>query len=332
MTIGTRLFGLGAMFAGIVAAQNPPQPSQLTEWAGLVERAGNLGEGGHYVEALALLRQAASLADPWGSGDVHAWVSYNLLGSAYQQAGFPAESIQCYRHEIAMIKGAVGTQNGSYVAALTNLGTAYSSGGDLASGEGILRSALQIQMTLADANPLQTATIQTRLAQALLNHGHFEEAERLIDASLPVLKTQGDPLDVAISINNLGLVRQWQHRYGEALDLVSSSISMVEQKYGPEHPLLLRPLMNLGVLYARAGRNDEAEAAFARAKSLCEKTLSPTHPSYVMLLANYAEFLKRAGEKSRAKAMEQQAHSLARDNGRRNGLGLTVDASAFTSH
>lgn len=332
MTIGARLFGLGAMFAGIVAAQNPPQPSQVTEWTALVERAANLGEGGHYMEALALLKQAAAMADPWGAGEVHTWVSYNLLGSAYQQAGFPAEGIQCYRHEIAMIKGVVGTQNGSYVAALTNLGTAYSSGGDLASGEGMLRNALQIQMSLSDANPLQTATIQTRLGQALLNHGHFDEAGRLIEAALPVLKARGDPLDIAISINNLGLVRQSQHHYGEALELVSSSISMVEQKYGPEHPLLLRPLTNLAVLYARAGRNGEAEAAFARAKNLCEKTLSTTHPSYAMLLANYAEFLKRTGEKSRAKAMEQQAHSLARDNGRRNGLGLTVDASAFTSH
>jgi Tfp pilus assembly protein PilF len=103
----------------------------------------------------------------------------------------------------------------------------------------------------------------------------------------------------------------------------------VEQHEGPDHPLLLRPLNNMAVLYDQAGQREEAEATFKRARSICEKYLSPDHPSYAAVLTNYAAFLRHAGEKSRAKDIEEQARALTRQNASRQGLGLTVDVSSF---
>jgi len=324
MRTAGRVLWLAIFFTAMAGAQ-------VGEWANIVERGRQLSDSGRYLEGLALFRQAASLADSFGPRDTRRWVTYDFLGVASEEAGFPAEAIRCFRHTMEMIKNAVGTGNASYAAALTNLGTVYASSGDPASGENMLRKALHIETSLADCDPFEVATIKTRLSEALLNRGHYEEAGRLLESAVPVVKAKGEPIDTAIALNNLGIVRQRQHRYDESVELLSASLAVVEQHFGPEHPVLLRPLANLAVLYGETGRVAEAGPLFRRAQAICDKSMPPNHPSHANLLASYAAFLRRTGDKSRAKAMEEQARWLARENNRRNGLGLTVDSAAFAN-
>jgi tetratricopeptide (TPR) repeat protein len=184
-------------------------------------------------------------------------------------------------------------------------------------------------MQCADALPLRTAEIQSRLGEALLMMGRREEAERTIDLALPVLTANGDSVERAVALNNLGLIRRWQRRYSEAIEYVAQSEAILEKMYFPDHPVILRPLNNLAVLYTWTGRNTEADAIFQRALDICRKKLPENHPSYVALLQNYAVFLRKTGEKSRAKTIEAKARSLVRENSRRDGLSLTVDVSSF---
>jgi tetratricopeptide (TPR) repeat protein len=324
MRTGPRVSWLAILFTAIACAQNG-------EWTNIVERAQRMSQSGRFLEALALFRQAAPLADSFGPRDTRSWVTYNFLGMAYQEGGLPAEAVRCFRHEMEMIKSTVGSGNASYVTAMTNLGTVYAASGEPASGENLLRKALHIETRLAAPDPLAVATIETRLSEALLNRGHYQEADRLLESAVPVVKASGEAVNTAIALNNLGVVRQRQHRYNEALELFSQALALLEQKYGPEHPVVLGPMSNIAVLYGETGRVAEGDALFRRAQAICERSMPPNHPSHANLLAGYAAFLRRAGDKSRAKAIEEQARSLARENNRRNGLGLTVDAAAFAN-
>jgi superfamily I DNA/RNA helicase len=80
-----------------------------------------------------------------------------------------------------------------------------------------------------------------------------------------------------------------------------------------------------------ARRREEADAAFRRTLALAERYLGTNHPTYGSVLNNYAEFLNMNGRKAEAKTLAAQAKDVLRDSARRNGLGMTVDASALRS-
>jgi tetratricopeptide (TPR) repeat protein len=315
-----------SVLAGILAAT---AVAQDTEWAGKLRRAGQAESGGHYLEAIVLLRQAAALADGFGPRDSRTWATYDSLAIVYENAGLTANSIRTYRHAIAMVKAAIGKQNEAYARLQANLGTVYLRYGDIVPAASMLREALQIETQLPDPDPIQVAAEQSRLAEALASRRRYEEAERMLELALPVLERAGQTSEVATTLNSLGMVRSCQRRYDESLELIGKAVATVEEKVGSEHPLLLRPLNNLALVYALAGRTEEAGATFRRALAICEKSLPPDHPSRAALLVNYARFLRGIGERTQAKAMEAEARSLARDNARRDGLALTVDVSSL---
>ena len=303
--------------------------AQDAEWRNAMERAQRAELAGRYVDAVDAYRGAADIAERFGPNDVRTWTTYNLLAIAYQNAGRPSESVRSYRREISLVKNALGKQNVTYAIAVANLGNTLMSMGRFSAAENLLRETLQIETSLSDASPTQIALTQMRLSQAMLGLGHCGEAERLVNLALPTIEKSGQNFDIAVALSTLGLVRRYQHRIGEALDLFRTTLAMMEKEYGPDHPMLLRPLTDVAVLNSLLGNVSEADAFFQRAQAISDKALPPDHPSRVTLLANYAEFLRRTGEKTRAKTMQQQANALARDNARREGIATTVDVSSF---
>jgi tetratricopeptide (TPR) repeat protein len=307
---------------GIAAAQD-------AQWQETMARALAAERNMNYAEAVSLYRQAKTLADRFPANDARRWSTYNHLGIACEEAGIPADGVRVYREAAALIKSAAGANNRDYAAALANLGTTFISMAQFVPAENLLRQAQKILLHVQPINRIELAMTQSRLAEALLGLRKRDEADRLIEAALPVLQNEGgEHTEVAIALNNLGVVRQLQHRYDEALALLTTSVESVRLHCGAEHPLLLRPLNNLAVVYEQAGRDAEADAVFREAQAICERHLPPAHPSHTALLVNYAAFLRRTGEKSRAKAMEEEARLLNRDNVRAMG-GFTVDVSGF---
>jgi len=309
--------------AGLAVAQN-------TEWDSLMGRAGRAELGKNYAEAAALFRQARELAGHFSPSDARRWQTDIQLASACEQAGLTAESIRTYREAMDLIKSAVGQRNRTYAEAEASLGTTLNSIGEFASAESRLGEALEILLHVGHIDPVEIAMLQSRLGESLLGLHKHADAERMVETALPELQKGGaEPIEIAIAVNNLGLIRQGQHRYDESMRLLTASVEMIETRYGADDPLMLRPLNNLAVGYEQTGRDAEADATFHRAQAICDRYLPPTHPSHTALLANYAAFLRHTGEKSRAKAVEEEARSLRRENARTEGLGLTVDVSAF---
>ncbi|HKE27788.1 MAG TPA: tetratricopeptide repeat protein [Bryobacteraceae bacterium] len=322
MKAGLYLWVASAFIATLAVAQD-------REWAEAMTRAHQAEDRGDYLEAVSQARRAVAVSERLGPRDERTWVAYNFLGIAYQEAGLLAESLHTFRHTLGLIKSALGTENPVYAVELANEGTVYIVAGDPHIAVSKLEEALRIEMRCSDPVPVRLPETQSRLGEALLAVGRRDEAERMMQLAVSAFTKNNNTIEGAIALNNLGIVRRWQHRYDEAIELVTRSIAMIDRAYGPGHPLSLRPLNNLAVLNVFIGKYEEADAAFQQGKAICEKKLPRDHPSYAGLLANYAYFLRKTGEKSRAKAMEQQARTLNRDNSRRDGLSLTVDASAF---
>jgi hypothetical protein len=85
---------------------------------------------------------------------------------------------------------------------------------------------------------------------------------------------------------------------------------------------LLRPLINL----AKVKGTDEL---FRRAVAIAEERLGPQHPTYSDVLLSYAAFLRATGHTREANVLEARSKSVRQENARRDGVGLTVDVSAF---
>ena len=136
---------------------------------------------------------------------------------------------------------------------------------------------------------------------------------------------------LAITLSNLGVVKRMQGRDRDAVQLLERSLKIFESETGRDHPALLRGLNNLATAYAFTRRRDEADATFRRALALAEQYLGTNHPTYGSVLNNYAEFLNMNGRKAEARTLAAQAKDVLRESARRNGLGMTVDASALRS-
>jgi tetratricopeptide (TPR) repeat protein len=303
---------------------------QDAAWETAMGHAMRAERNSDYPQAVAFYREARALADSFGPSDPRRWATYNQLGTACELAGLTAESVRTYREVISLVKSSIGTNNRTYATMVASLGTAFLNVGEFASAENLLREAREILLHLEPVRPVEIAMAQSRLGEALVNLRRRAEAEQMIEAALPVLQNgRAEAIELAIALNNLGVIRRQERRYDEAAHLLAASLDLVERQYGREHPWLLLPLNNLAIVYEQVGRDSDADATFRRAQEICEKHLPPAHPSHTTVLTNYAAFLRHTGEKSRAKVLDQEARELNRDNARAEGLGRTVDVSAF---
>jgi tetratricopeptide (TPR) repeat protein len=192
----------------------------------------------------------------------------------------------------------------------------------------MLREALAIEQQLPQPNRMRLAALRSRLAETLVLRHRTKECEQMLDMAIPLLHDVSETEELSIALNSLALVRRMQHRYSEAADLLLESVTALEKKYGPDHPLLLRSVSNLAVVYSLEGRNEDAKAQFEHASRICEAHVRPGHPTYMAFLENYAEFLRRTGDKKDAKAMQARARAMAQENPR-SAEAMTVDVSAF---
>jgi tetratricopeptide (TPR) repeat protein len=160
------------------------------------------------------------------------------------------------------------------------------------------------------------------LAELVLNDGNYQEAERMLQESLVFFEKQPERWQQEIGplLGDLGVVRRFQGRNDEAIGLFREAIAMHEAELGAEHPILIRPA---------AGRKDDADMIFRRAVRIAEQRLGTEHPAYSDVLLSYATFLRATGHKREAKSLEAHVRNARQEIARRDGAGLTVDASAF---
>jgi tetratricopeptide (TPR) repeat protein len=317
---GAIVCGLTVLVAGFAFAQTD-------RWKDLMVRGNALDAAGEYAGAAVAFRDATQAAD---GSDAREAIAINALANTDENLGRYSEAELLYRRAMA-ITGKGGVWNPTYALTLGNLGTHYLEVGRRDKAEPMLRESLVIYMALLPPDNTQLALARNSLANLLVDYGRYAEAERLIEASLVAFRKHPAPGtgQEAIGLNNLGVVRRVQGRNQEATELFEEAVRLCENEFGPDNPTLLRAMNNLATLYASNGRPDDADRTFQRALAIAEKRLGTSHPTYARVLLNYAGFLRASGRKAAAKTLAARANATLRDHARINGIGMTVDVSAF---
>ncbi len=305
---------------------------QTDDWRQRMSEGAAAQNAGDYARAVASYRAATEIAERFDRLDSRRMVAWNAVATIYDALGQFAEAEAAYRRALKWAAESTGKAGPEYALVLGNLGSWYVETGQRATGEKLLREALAIYSAADPPNKLRIAVAQNGLAEVLCVARKYKEADPLLISAIAVLEK--DPRawgETALAKNNLGVVRFLEGNMEEAQRLFLQALAMVEQRWGTDHPILVRILSNLASLEYRTGRHEEAGQRLRRALDIAERRLGPEHPSYAALLANYAAFLRREGDKSRAKVLQAQSTQILKDNSRRNGLGAVVDVNSLRS-
>ena len=171
------------------------------------------------------------------------------------------------------------------------------------------------------------AEILGNLAIVAVKRHQITEATALLQRALAIFQTNqmGDSNSAACIYNTLGVIARGEGDCEGSRVHFQHSVAIYQRIRGPENPVLIKVLTNLGVNDVFCGRPDEGVTELNNALNLAERQLGPTHPAVAEVLGNYALALRRIKRKSDAKRMEERAREiLAQSSG--DALGrYTVD-------
>lgn len=132
-------------------------------------------------------------------------------------------------------------------------------------------------------------------------------------------KGRNDPSRVAIALNNMAELRQYQGRDLEAEQFMLRSLAVREKAYGPNHAVTARGLTNLANLFNRQSRPYEAFPVLLRSLEINLGTVGPDHPEVTrtLILLAASPALPKSGDVIAAieKLLKQQLAHRERTEG-----------------
>jgi tetratricopeptide (TPR) repeat protein len=129
-------------------------------------------------------------------------------------------------------------------------------------------------------------------------------------AAIAHRETLPDPVPLAISLNELGVLYQSQGRYAEAEPLFQRSLQILEKQLGVDHPDTANSLNNLAALYRVQGRYAEAEPLYVRSLQIYEQQLGADHPDTALSLWSLAALYYNMDRITEAKPLITRAVAI----------------------
>lgn len=140
-------------------------------------------------------------------------------------------------------------------------------------------------------------------AIAAMQDNRLEESEKLFKQALDLLETSRrglmsssrsgpnnlqysqwvappNPSEVAVALNNMGLLYKMEKKYGDAETTLNRSLKLYEEQYGKKSLNLCNGLLNLAGVYVLEGKLTEAETLLQRSLEI----LKPADPNLPMTI------------------------------------------------
>ena len=182
---------------------------------------------------------------------------------------------------------------------LSLLSTSYR---DLGEVEPALTTALKAHELASKAYPeghLMRARIQRVLAEANNGKGNIDEARRLLEQAVAVLRGLGDTgaFDLARALIFLASVASNQGRTDDAIALGREAVALMTRVRGVKDAATIGAIGELSNSLMIAGQKDEALVEAERAYRLASTAFAdPNHPITVGQMAHYAYALQSNGQ------------------------------------
>jgi len=116
----------------------------------------------------------------------------------------------------------------------------------------------------------------------------------------------GDHPNVALSLNNLANLYEFQGKLGEAESLYQQALAMFQRLFADDHPHMALILNNLGLLYKSQGKLAEAEPLLQQALAMFQRLFTGDHPNVALSLNNLAYLYHAQGKLAKAETLYQK--------------------------
>ncbi|MEM9532627.1 MAG: serine/threonine-protein kinase [Pseudomonadota bacterium] len=253
------------------------------------------------------LKRASELLSSLPPGHPDAARTRNALAWLSVQRGRVDEAAGRYRDAIQEMEQAGTTNEPIFVTILSDFGLLnLEQLGDLEAAGELLTRAQTLAQTLAQTGqtePRELITLTNNLGRVAELKGdderalgHYDEAITLAREALPAQHP-----NLAVYINNRGVVLARQKRFPEALALLAESLAMRQASFGgADHPKIWNALLNLGTISARAG---DAQAGLKRtlqALAMAERLYPEPHANLGISLVRAAQRQLEMGDAAAA--------------------------------
>ncbi|GIE76989.1 hypothetical protein Aph02nite_29390 [Actinoplanes philippinensis] len=245
----------------------------------ILDLVDDLRERGHYTEAEAILRPLVARVDAeHGARSPAAAHVRNAYGLLLKATGRYAEARTRYREALDILESSAAPVD-DLAALHHNLAGIEFALDDLRQAIRWGRSGLDLRRTVAGPDDLPVLFDEGNLAPILIAAGEFDEAGRLlahVHAQF-VAQLGADDYEVAVALTNLGALAARRDDLPVALDHLTEAVRIKSARLGPEHPDLIRTLINIAVVAENLGDPDTSGRAHTRALAIAEATLPPDH-------------------------------------------------------
>ncbi len=160
--------------------------------------------------------------------------------------------------------------------------------------------------------PEVEASLRTTIGNSYRSLGALAKAETQLQQALRLRREDSgdESLEVAESLNSIGMLRRDQQKFDEAERLFRKALTLRRKLLGPSHIGLTNSLMNLSGLMLDRGRHDEANALFREALAIRRRVRGSGHPDVAMCLYRLAQVADAAGDTAEAIELHQQALAI----------------------
>jgi CHAT domain-containing protein/Tfp pilus assembly protein PilF len=166
----------------------------------------------------------------------------------------------------------------------------------------------------SDRQRLADADLAGQESQDAYAAGKYSLAEdkerRAFEARRDILGPEH--VDVALSLNNLGFLRQLREDYAAADSLYRQGLEMRRKLLGEEHPEVAQGLNNLGHLLQLRGEYDAAESYLRESLALYRRLLGEDAYDVAQVLNNLGSLLADRGEFASAEPLLRESVALRR--------------------
>jgi tetratricopeptide (TPR) repeat protein len=263
-------------------------------------------------QARELLEHALSLAEALHGRD-HAHVADALasLGSVLRELGDLPGALRHARRALAVEEALHGSEGAEVATALVQLGSLLRDAGQLEEARRATERALAIDEALGPDHAPAVARDANELGGILRSEGDLAGARGCYARALAIVEERR-PSDLALRLNNLGLLLREMGELTEAETLARRALDEGAKGRGAEDPEVATFHSNLACVLQMRGALDEARGHLERALAIGEAVYGPEHHAVAIRRNNLGLLLMDLGDLPGALREVQRAVEIAK--------------------
>ncbi len=300
----------------------PYELAQAEEFCGRMHMA-----SGHYAQVGVSARSALSRDVDWRADDarrrLHAGL-INLLAMEAHATGRLDDAERLYAQSLAERRAIETATPTEVLSSLGGLGGVLFMRGQAEDAWPVMLEVVEMMRVNTPLGSSLRLTAYQNLINVAISADRPEDAEKYLSIVAEECRSVDAPFCSAGTMDFMnGVVLTRLGRHLEAEQAYARSISLAEEKQGPDHPIVGQALNNLALVLKSRGADEAAAQAFGRAHAIYAGRAGPLNAVTLRILGNRANALVQAGRAAEAEAELRDA--LARASGEEDvassGLG-----------